>query len=434
MDGYVMLAGAAAVVMIAAVAGALAMYWRTSNIMRSMDRMIDMALSGNFREKDFSEGRFSRLEAKTRQYLAKGNSVQRQAERDRENLKTTISNLSHQTKTPIANILLYIQLLAEKENLNGEAGQLLSQIEGQAEKLNFLIASLVKMSRLESGIISLMPAKNHVAELAYSLYEAFLPRAGREGKSLTLDLHGESPAFGERGGFCTEKYCVQIETDGSCTEKPCALHETDGSCTGWRYVQIENVQAEEEGNESERNRSGRIEKERAEEARNENGSLETAAAAKPFTPAGSGAVKTEEAAEPFAPDRNDSIETAEVFDSRWTMEAMENIMDNALKYTPEGGHIRISVMHYKMFARIDIIDDGMGIREEESAKIFGRFYRSQEAAQSEGVGIGLYLAREIISRENGYIRVRSSHGKGSTFSVFLPKADELFRDEGAGTE
>lgn len=363
MTGYLILTWIAVAVAIVAVIAAVALYWRTLQIMRSMDRMIDMALAGNFREKDFSEGRLSRLEAKTRQYLMKGNNVQRQAERDRENLKTTISNLSHQTKTPIANILLYIQLLAEKETLNGEARQLLSQIEGQAEKLNFLIASLVKMSRLESDIISLTPAKNHVEELARSLYEAFAPRAEQEGKSLTLDLHGGSSVLGTGEDSCEERSCAR--------------------------------------NGNERMRGDRGEGQWDENELPENGGAENA--------------------------RSDSMETAEVFDSRWTMEAMENIMDNALKYTPVGGHICISVMHYKMFARIDIADDGMGIREEESAKIFSRFYRSQEAAQSEGVGIGLYLAREIISRENGYIRVRSNHGRGSTFSVLLPKADELIQ-------
>lgn len=392
MTGYLILTWIAVAVAIVAVIAAVTLYWRTLRIMRSMDRMIDMALAGNFREKDFSEGRLSKLEAKTRQYLMKGNNVQRQAERDRENLKTTISNLSHQTKTPIANILLYIQLLAEKENLNGEARQLLSQIEGQAEKLNFLIASLVKMSRLESDIISLTPAKNHVEELAYSLYEAFAPRAELEGKSLTLDLHGGCSVLGTGEGSCEESSCARNGNGRTGND------------------QNEEIRNECGSNEKEQTEGNLNEKERDEEERDRSGLIETADSME------SGAIA-----------RSTSMETAEVFDSRWTMEAMENIMDNALKYTPVGGHIRISVMHYKMFARVDISDDGMGIREEESAKIFGRFYRSQEAAQSEGVGIGLYLAREIVSRENGYIRVRSNHGTGSTFSVFLPKADELIQ-------
>ena len=74
-----------------------------------------------------------------------------------------------------------------------------------------------------------------------------------------------------------------------------------------------------------------------------------------------------------------------------------------------------------MFARIDITDTGIGISEEEYAKIFSRFYRAQNAQDKEGVGIGLYLAREIVNGEGGYIKVSSSLGNGTTFSVFLPK-------------
>ena len=74
-----------------------------------------------------------------------------------------------------------------------------------------------------------------------------------------------------------------------------------------------------------------------------------------------------------------------------------------------------------MFVRIDISDTGMGISEDEQAKIFQRFYRSPQVHNEEGVGIGLYLAREIICAQTGYIKVSSEVGKGSTFSVFLPK-------------
>ena len=73
-----------------------------------------------------------------------------------------------------------------------------------------------------------------------------------------------------------------------------------------------------------------------------------------------------------------------------------------------------------MFSRIDIQDTGIGIKEEEMAKIFTRFYRSENVRDKDGVGIGLYLAREIISNQDGYIKVTSGINQGSTFSVFLP--------------
>ena len=108
------------------------------------------------------------------------------------------------------------------------------------------------------------------------------------------------------------------------------------------------------------------------------------------------------------------------FDMKWTAEALANIVDNAIKYT-EHGVITISAVSYEMFARIDVSDTGAGISESEQSKIFARFYRSKIVREQEGVVIGLYLARQITSGEGGYIKVASVPGKGSTFSVFLPK-------------
>jgi signal transduction histidine kinase len=74
-----------------------------------------------------------------------------------------------------------------------------------------------------------------------------------------------------------------------------------------------------------------------------------------------------------------------------------------------------------MFVRMDVTDTGIGIPEEEQAKIFARFYRGERARNTEGVGIGLYLAREIVSGEGGYLKVSSKPGQGATFSMFLPR-------------
>lgn len=80
-------------------------------------------------------------------------------------------------------------------------------------------------------------------------------------------------------------------------------------------------------------------------------------------------------------------------DSKWTQEALFNIVDNAIKYT-DSGSITIGVSEYDMFVRIDVCDTGKGIPQEEQTKIFGRFYRGMSVRSEEGVGIGLYLARE----------------------------------------
>lgn len=115
----------------------------------------------------------------------------------------------------------------------------------------------------------------------------------------------------------------------------------------------------------------------------------------------------------------DNTFTAE-FDKKWTKEALYNILENAIKYTEVGGKININVTSYEMFVRIDIADNGIGIKPDEYTKIFKRFYRSPSVKEYNGVGIGLYLAREVISMQGGYIKVSSEFGKGSIFSVFLP--------------
>ena len=109
-------------------------------------------------------------------------------------------------------------------------------------------------------------------------------------------------------------------------------------------------------------------------------------------------------------------------DSNWTTEALFNLLDNAVKYTPAGGKISVSVEQWEMYIKLDVTDTGKGISERQQAAIFRRFYREEEVHDKPGVGIGLYLAREIITRQGGYIRVTSEIGKGSTFSVFLPKS------------
>ena len=91
-----------------------------------------------------------------------------------------------------------------------------------------------------------------------------------------------------------------------------------------------------------------------------------------------------------------------------------------MKYSPAGSTVRITTVQYELFCRIDICDEGIGIIEDEHSKVFGRFYRSAEVANREGVGIGLYLAREIVTSGGGYIKLSSSPGKGSIFSIFLP--------------
>ena len=120
---------------------------------------------------------------------------------------------------------------------------------------------------------------------------------------------------------------------------------------------------------------------------------------------------------PSSPDTSDA--TAR-FDMKWTIEALVNVLDNAVKYSPEGGTIRIKIDKYEMYLAIHVIDEGHGISEEEIAKVFGRFYRGNAVQQEEGVGIGLYLTREILAKEDGYIKaVPNSERTGGELIIYL---------------
>ena len=107
-------------------------------------------------------------------------------------------------------------------------------------------------------------------------------------------------------------------------------------------------------------------------------------------------------------------------DSKWTSEAIFNLLDNAVKYTPSGGKIPVSVVLWEMYVEIKVADTGKGISESNQAAIFRRFYREEEVHEQQGVGIGLYLVREIVTRQGGYIKVISEPGQGSEFSIMFP--------------
>lgn len=290
---------------LAAILIVIASHIRTKRILHSIEQMLTDAVNGNFLEKRFDESRISKLETAFAHYLAASTVSARNVAAEKDKIKHLIADISHQTKTPIANLVLYSELL-EEETLPDSARSNAQALRHQTEKLRFLIDSLVKLSRLENGIVALNPKKLPLKPLLLSVCEQLAPKA--QEKQLFLNLRD-----------------------------------------------------------------------------------------------------TESLSELFS-----------VFDAKWTAEALCNILDNAVKYTTHGG-ITVSATAYEMFIRIDIADTGIGIAEEEYAKIFSRFYRAESAGDSEGVGIGLYLAREIISNEDGYIKVSSCPGKGSVFSVFLPR-------------
>jgi heavy metal sensor kinase len=109
-------------------------------------------------------------------------------------------------------------------------------------------------------------------------------------------------------------------------------------------------------------------------------------------------------------------------DSGWLERLLLNLLDNAMKYTPPRGSIRVEVSRENDQARLEVRDTGHGIPADAVAHIFERFYRVDPARSSsvEGAGLGLSLAKWIVERHQGRIDVQSEPGKGSTFTVWLP--------------
>lgn len=109
-----------------------------------------------------------------------------------------------------------------------------------------------------------------------------------------------------------------------------------------------------------------------------------------------------------------------LFDLRWTAEALGAILDNGVKYAPEGSKIRVGAQRYGQYLRLDIWDQGPGIPEEELPEIWKRFYRGRATRNAPGVGIGLTLCRMIVQAQNGRVVCQNQDSGGCRFSIFLP--------------
>ena len=276
--------------------------WRTARTMKRLDDMLTAAINGSFSETAFDESRLSALESRLWRYLTASALSERNVREQKDQISALISDISHQTKTPVANLQLYAQLLSEQP-LTPQGKDCAAAISAQAEKLQTLIEALVKTSRLETGILALHPQPGEISPMVERAAAQYAARAAEKGIALTV---------GQRSGSA-------------------------------------------------------------------------------------------------------------VFDPKWTEEAVCNLLDNAVKYTPSGGTVTVEGKNYELFSAIRVTDTGPGISEEEQAKIFGRFYRASGAWQAEGVGIGLYLTRQIAEKQGGYVKVESMPGRGSTFSLYIPR-------------
>ena len=176
------------IILLCFLAAIAAVLWERRKIRKTMEeieRMLDAAMTGSFSETNFDESQLSALETKFAHYLSAAEASSRNVAQEKDKIKTLIADISHQTKTPIANLLLYSELLME-ETLPASAKANVEALYKQSEKLRFLIDSLVKLSRLENGIISLTPQQAALQPLLESVVEQYAAKASEKGLSLRL--------------------------------------------------------------------------------------------------------------------------------------------------------------------------------------------------------------------------------------------------------
>lgn len=105
-------------------------------------------------------------------------------------------------------------------------------------------------------------------------------------------------------------------------------------------------------------------------------------------------------------------------DRNWISEAVANLLDNSIKYSPASSEIIVRAVKNEMFTQIEVRDFGMGIPDDEN-QIFRRFYRGSNVKNQEGFGIGLYITREIVKRHEGFLKVKKE-SDGTSISIYLP--------------
>ena len=273
----------------------------TDGLCQTLDHMMD---STDWPQVDYeAETLLSRISHRLERLYNVMQKTRHTAEGEKEELQSLVSDISHQTKTPIANLKLINDTMLTRPLTEEKRKEFLQATGTQLDKLDFLIQGMVKTSRLETGVITLEKQDAVIGDTLVSAINGVLAPMEQKEISLSVD--------------CPSDLTIS------------------------HY-------------------------------------------------------------------------------SRWTSEALFNILDNAVKYTSAGGSIQVRVRDWEMYLRIDVTDTGRGIPEHSQGTIFKRFYRDEAVHDIDGVGIGLYLAREIITMQGGYITVESKVGEGSTFSVFLP--------------
>ena len=220
--------------------------------------------------------------------------------KEKKYLATTLSDISHQLKTPLTSLFVFNEILKQDTLDSKTRKEILEKSEKQLERIKWLITSLLKMSQLDSGSITLQKDKVNLQKLINESCEPFL---------ISLDLKNVK---------------LQINVDK-----------------------------------------------------------------KAFV----------------------------ICDKNWTIESISNIVKNALEHVKENGTITIQTITNPIYLKLEIIDDGEGIKSEEINHIFERFYHGNK--NKDSIGIGLNMSKMIIEKQKGHIEVESKLNKGTKFSIYF---------------
>ena len=264
--------------------------------MRELSDYIDKALDGNLEITEFDEKELSKIKSKLIKFLYASQVKEAKINTEKSKTKDLIADISHQTKTPITNLSLYISLLEDDPK-----DDYIEIIKYELNKLEFLIQNLVKSSRLESNIISLQKHQANLKDIVEDVLREF--KVILDEKCISINLKNEDLIFN--------------------------------------------------------------------------------------------------------------------LDERWLKEAIHNLVDNAIKYSPNGSTINISVYKSCLNYNLDIENECKDLSEETLPKIFERFYRGKNSVSKDGLGLGLFIAREIIEKHGGNIRASLDENR-IKFSVDFP--------------
>lgn len=264
--------------------------------MRELSDYIDKALDENLEITEFDEKELSKIKSKLIKFLYASQVKEAKINTEKSKTKDLIADISHQTKTPITNLSLYISLLEDDPK-----DEYIEIIKYELNKLEFLIQNLVKSSRLESDIISLQKHQSNLKDIVEDVLKEF--KVTLDEKNISINLKDEDLLF--------------------------------------------------------------------------------------------------------------------AVDERWLKEAIHNLVDNAIKYSPNGSTINISIYKSYLNYNLDIENECKDLSEETLPKIFERFYRGKNSVSKDGLGLGLFIAREIIEKHGGNIRASLDNNR-IKFSVDFP--------------